>query len=688
MHLVFHLADTTMRHAMNKGVTARVKADPKSFAEFSRTVNDKDFLAQLERARLDPKGQEARKVMERVLRFISFMGSHVPFSSQMRKSTDLVALLSSHRAFGPGNIFLSIALDDVHDPWTIHMAYPHVSTGTFPAVSDEAFLAALQGSTPAERVAGGWRMDETSLQKLAAISPVATTFCFNFHLQHVFEHLIGVNPRAKTRKPVDALVKGIFGTVVGYNFVKETNKRESEHAHGQLHGGVLPEFMSAIAHVPRLVDAALAAIDTQVCSEISTEAHAISIALKELKVAKRRDAAHEIPLRPGTDNKGNDIHLAELEKAVKWAEDEWALCDLCDRWRISVPAGLTAADKFCCADVGLDCKGHVSAHAASAAAAANAAAVANEQAERAMPDASWAAEPARQEGLDQLPETARDRRAWEAEFMASARTTATNRHQRCEECYAGGRYADAERVAAEDARRGLQYVADDSGAGGSGLGTDASAQFALHGGGPSACAPGAAGGGSTGLSGGPSVPGADASAAGGFDGDASGSGYGPGASSGSGLGARGGAGGGGFGAQGDGPGPSFTEFEQHVLEGITCRDTHYAQPNWTIESEGKGGSCGDDDEVSGDPHVFEPATGDRDLDGPVQRLRRIIAPSEELSRQLARPANATLHARLLKLGPRGARRLLLKWASAEVVCRNGLVADYNLYLSGTVAFYQ
>jgi hypothetical protein len=53
--------------------------------------------------------------------------------------------------------------------------------------------------------------------------------------------LIGLNPHAKTRRPVNKSTKGIFGTTVEYNFVKETNDRQSEHVHGQLHGGVLPE---------------------------------------------------------------------------------------------------------------------------------------------------------------------------------------------------------------------------------------------------------------------------------------------------------------------------------------------------------------------------------------------------------------------------------------------------------------
>ena len=60
--LVFHLANTMLRHAVNISVSARVKSSPIAFAEFTKTVNDPNFKEMLQEAKRDPEGDIARQV--------------------------------------------------------------------------------------------------------------------------------------------------------------------------------------------------------------------------------------------------------------------------------------------------------------------------------------------------------------------------------------------------------------------------------------------------------------------------------------------------------------------------------------------------------------------------------------------------------------------------------------------------
>lgn len=60
--MMFHCANTTLRHAVNQSVGARVKSSKSAFAEFTQAVNDPQFIALLEEAKLNPKGPSARLV--------------------------------------------------------------------------------------------------------------------------------------------------------------------------------------------------------------------------------------------------------------------------------------------------------------------------------------------------------------------------------------------------------------------------------------------------------------------------------------------------------------------------------------------------------------------------------------------------------------------------------------------------
>ena len=68
-----------------------------SFAEFQKYVNDTEFLEQLEEAKRDPKGETARKLVQKVLRFINLAAQKIPWGSQERAG-EMTKLMADHRA--------------------------------------------------------------------------------------------------------------------------------------------------------------------------------------------------------------------------------------------------------------------------------------------------------------------------------------------------------------------------------------------------------------------------------------------------------------------------------------------------------------------------------------------------------------------------------------------------------------
>ena len=65
--LMFHCANTVLRHAVNQSVGARVKSSKSAFADFMQTINDPRFVALLEEAKLNPKGPSARLVTKTII---------------------------------------------------------------------------------------------------------------------------------------------------------------------------------------------------------------------------------------------------------------------------------------------------------------------------------------------------------------------------------------------------------------------------------------------------------------------------------------------------------------------------------------------------------------------------------------------------------------------------------------------
>ena len=186
MALVFHSANVAQRHAVNSAVAVKVQSRPDAFAEFNACVNDETFLRMLQRAKDNPKGEEAREVMRKVVSFINCSASRVPWGMRER-SAEVTNLIAGQRAHGAASVFYTCAPDDVHQPLAVRLSSAHKEYGVFPNAwrpfdrcrKASSFLAALQRGPDKDRVRDDHHMDEGSLQKLAALNPIASVLTFH-----------------------------------------------------------------------------------------------------------------------------------------------------------------------------------------------------------------------------------------------------------------------------------------------------------------------------------------------------------------------------------------------------------------------------------------------------------------------------------------------------------------------------
>ena len=314
--LIFHLANIKLRHAVNRAVGLRVKSSNEAFRGFQERVASPRFLALLEEAAKDPHSAAGREVLEEVLPFINLVGRKIPWGT-VERAGEVTKHLALHRRCGPASVFMSLAPDDVHDLLVVRMAHAFTRPNEFPATEPADFGPAVLdgGSFTTERggAATELNMSEDALQKLAAHNPVAATHVFQLIVDNVMGSLVGVDRKTAKKVPeMGDLLPGIYGSALHATYVKECNKRGSQHIHGQVWTALLPSLLADVAHDDELLRLACEALDTQLCAELPLEYIAAGAAMRALgtcgaRLRSRRDAA--VPL-PETDE--DFLHHAQL----------------------------------------------------------------------------------------------------------------------------------------------------------------------------------------------------------------------------------------------------------------------------------------------------------------------------------------------------------------------------------------
>ena len=319
--LLFHLASVVLRHEANLAVGATVTSNPEAFEQFKEVVNDPGFEDLLRRAKADPTGEDTRDLLRRVLPFLNLSSGRVMCTARERAS-EVTKMMGASRYNGPASNFWSVAPDDVHDKDVIRYSSPYSGPGEFPAVEPPAFTEALQGQTGATRQNAEFDLREVALQSKASNNPIACTLLFDRIMNAVMYHLLCM-PHAELRKnlPLDSREPGVIGKLLHQLFVKECNKRKTQHAHGQAYGGLTPQLIADACSHPALIQMAMDALDSQLMAQLPLEFHAVAFALERLKVGKRKDPAHPVAAPLPTSASGDEPTPEEANAAMTASMD-------------------------------------------------------------------------------------------------------------------------------------------------------------------------------------------------------------------------------------------------------------------------------------------------------------------------------------------------------------------------------
>ena len=167
--------------------------------------------------------------------------------------------MAMHRFEGPGNVFLSMAPDDVHNLLCILLAHAYVGPSHFPALASADVSDAVQGALQRRETVSvespdvvsrprDIKLGEAALQRLASNNPIATTAVFKHLLANVQANLIGLSTARLANEPLEARPRrGLWGMNTCHRAVVECNDRASQHIHGMLHGGLVPALVADVA---------------------------------------------------------------------------------------------------------------------------------------------------------------------------------------------------------------------------------------------------------------------------------------------------------------------------------------------------------------------------------------------------------------------------------------------------------
>jgi hypothetical protein len=100
LSLIFGLADTLSRHAVNKAVFVQALNTPHAQKKIEELMKDSQLSDRLRRACLDPRGEEAVALLHDIMPFVNMSCRKTPYTNGSRAAF-LGTLLAHHRSMGP-----------------------------------------------------------------------------------------------------------------------------------------------------------------------------------------------------------------------------------------------------------------------------------------------------------------------------------------------------------------------------------------------------------------------------------------------------------------------------------------------------------------------------------------------------------------------------------------------------------
>ena len=283
--LLFHLFNVRQRHQNINGVFTTLKGDKKSMTEFVHLVENSDFKAQLKNAAEEPEGNDAKVVISKVLPLLRAAGRKTTFGSMERRS-GVSHMTAMTRRYGPASTFVTIAPDDINSITGFRLTFRSVDNHTFPSVmTDEDMKSIREGADIIGE--GEVKLPTAYINRARAVinNPHSSSKEYKKLIEQVFGILVNIPVSYKTRKTSDYRSRGagIFGEILGFYGVTETQARGALHLHAILYGGLSPYLLQNASHITDICNAISEVLDDIFSAELGAEEHAHDLLVKGLR---------------------------------------------------------------------------------------------------------------------------------------------------------------------------------------------------------------------------------------------------------------------------------------------------------------------------------------------------------------------------------------------------------------------
>ena len=191
--LLFYLFSEEQKTQNIIGISTAVKAG--KLADYQHLHQCPEFKNDLKEAVLRPDGEEAMRVMKKVLPLLNLNTNVTSAFGPGQRTQSIARQLACHKRFGPAGTFVTIAPYMQDDPTALRATFRSDNITSFPASTDDDYLEALKNNSKiiAQNdivLPVGFR----ERAKRASKNPVAMAAEYQQLIHNVLENLFGIPP--------------------------------------------------------------------------------------------------------------------------------------------------------------------------------------------------------------------------------------------------------------------------------------------------------------------------------------------------------------------------------------------------------------------------------------------------------------------------------------------------------------
>ena len=323
--LCYYLTDQANRHAVVQGISSFVKGNPEIVKQFHDLQSNPNWLSILHAAQENPETREAKQIVNTIMRVLH-LSARKCLWSPIGRDQSLSKIYGLVRRYGPPGIFLTIAPNDIDNPSILRLSFWSSSNQDFPAQVDDSYIETLRdngtllgsGNIPipashAARVRATCENPVASVLEYRSLVHNILTVLLKVDVQH--SRRADTNSTKKTRYYRGPDSKGIFGHLLSYYGVHETQLRGALHIHLLLFGSIDTEVLEYISSFKDICAEAAKVLESMYCAELPREIHVRDIIRKKMEYEAR--APHvAIMLRERPDINDEEGWIQHSHKAA------------------------------------------------------------------------------------------------------------------------------------------------------------------------------------------------------------------------------------------------------------------------------------------------------------------------------------------------------------------------------------